>query len=156
MEHGSKALTLLLVEDSAADVYLVREALRWEGLVVELQVAEDGEAATQILDRAESEPPDLALVDLNIPRKTGIEVLEQIRRSPRCKAIPVIVISSSDSAADRQRAFAAGAVEYFHKPSTLDEFLSLGRLVRALCPEDPRERSQQRVTQQSRGSDDNG
>jgi len=129
------AVTLLLVEDSAADVYLVREALQAEGLRFRLEVAEDGEVASRILDRVEAEidpPPHLALLDLNVPRKGGIQVLERMRRIPRCQRVPVIVISSSDSPVDRERALAAGAAEYFHKSSSLNEFMRLGRLVRAL------------------------
>ena len=135
MDGETSDVTLLLVEDSAADVYLVREALEAEGLHFLLKVAEDGEIASRILERVEAEidpPPQLALLDLNLPRKNGIQVLEQMRRSPRCGRIPVIVISSSNSPQDRQRALEAGAAEYFHKSSELDEFMRLGRLVRTL------------------------
>ena len=135
MDSETSGVTLLLVEDSAADVYLVREALEAEGLRFLLKVAEDGEIAFRILERVEAEidpPPNLALLDLNVPRKNGFQVLEQMRRGPRCGRIPVIVISSSDSPRDRQRALDAGAAVYFHKSSELDEFMRLGPLVRAL------------------------
>jgi len=138
MGDGPAPLNLLLVEDSPADVFLVREAMETEGLPFRLVLAEDGEAAMQVLNRvdAETEPaPHVLLVDLNVPRRDGIQVLERARRSPVCGGIPVIVISSSDSPADRQRAFALGASEYFRKPSTLDEFMQLGRIVRMVaCP----------------------
>jgi len=135
MDDEGNAVRLLLVEDSPADVYLVREAMKTEGLECRLQVAEDGEMAIQILNRvdAETDPaPNLLLVDLNVPRRDGIQVLQRMRQSPRYAGIPVIVISSSDSQADRERALAMGATEYFRKPSTLDEFMKLGRLVRTL------------------------
>ncbi|HUA58394.1 MAG TPA: response regulator [Verrucomicrobiae bacterium] len=135
MDDEGNAVHLLLVEDSPADVYLVREAMKTEGLECRLQVAEDGEMAIQILNRvdAETDPaPNLLLVDLNVPRRDGIQVLQRMRQSPRYAGIPVIVISSSDSQADRERALAMGATEYFRKPSTLDEFMKLGRLVRTL------------------------
>jgi len=135
MAQEGNSMHLLLVEDSPADVYLVREAIMTEGLEFRLQVAEDGEAAFQILNRvdADTDPaPNLLMVDLNIPRRDGIQVLQRMRQSPRCASIPVIVISSSDSPADRQRALAMGATEYFRKPSTLAEFMKLGQMVRTL------------------------
>lgn len=126
------AVNLLLVEDSPADVYLVREAMKAEGVPFHMQVADDGELALEILDHVEAEedpPPDVLLLDLNVPRRDGIQILERIRHSSRCRGIPVVVISSSDSPIDRQRALALGATQYFRKPSTLDEFMQLGRLV---------------------------
>jgi CheY-like chemotaxis protein len=128
-------LRLLLVEDSPADVFLVKEALREEGLNCEVEVAEDGEAAIAILDRVdargEGSPPNLLVVDLNLPRVDGSRVLERLRQSPRCGGIPVIVISSSDSADDRRQATMLAA-EYFRKPSDLDQFMRLGKLIRSL------------------------
>jgi CheY-like chemotaxis protein len=128
-------LRLLLVEDSPADVFLVKEALREEGLNCEVEVAEDGEAAIAILDRVdgpgEGSPPNLLVVDLNLPRVDGSRVLERLRQSPRCGGIPVIVISSSDSMDDRRQATQLAA-EYFRKPSDLDQFMRLGKLIRSL------------------------
>jgi CheY-like chemotaxis protein len=127
---------MLLVEDSPADVYLVKEILESEGLRFQLVVASDGEAAIHMLDRLDegSEPdaPTLLLLDLNVPRKSGTQVLERLRRSPRCGRIPVVMMSSSDSPADRQRAIDMGATEYFCKPSTLKEFMQLGKIIRRL------------------------
>ena len=129
-------IRLLLVEDSPADVYLVKEAMRAEGSPFHLEVADNGETAIEILDRVDAdatEPaPGLLLLDLNVPRKDGTQVLERLRHSPRCGEIPVIMISSSDSPAERQRAFALGVTEYFRKPSNLNEFMQLGKLVRRL------------------------
>jgi CheY-like chemotaxis protein len=129
-------IRLLLVEDSPADVYLVREAMKREGLNFCLDVAGNGETAIQILNRVDAdakEPaPGLLLVDLNVPRKDGAEVLDRLRHSPRCGGIPVIMISSSDSPKDRRRALDLGATEYFLKPSSLAEMMSLGKMVRRL------------------------
>lgn len=137
IDAGSEPIKMLLVEDSPADAFLVQEAIRAEGLPVRLQIAEDGEAAIQLLDRLDSQethhPLDLLLLDINIPRQDGNAVLQHLRRSTRCGDIPVIMISSSDSPRDRKRAFELGATEYFHKPSNLDEFMRLGKLVRRLC-----------------------
>jgi CheY-like chemotaxis protein len=129
-------LRLLVVEDSPADVFLVREAVREEGLECEVEVAEDGESALAILNRVDSamddSTPNLVLLDLNLPRTDGIDVLRRLRQSPRCAGIPAIVISSSDSPQDREQALKLGANEYFRKPSSLDEFMRLGKLIRTL------------------------
>lgn len=133
----AEPLRLLLVEDSPADVFLVKEALREEGLAFELRLVEDGEAAIEILDQLDSDPlknshvPNLLLLDLNVPRKSGIQVLERFHQISRCANIPVIVISSSDSPAERQRVIELGACEYFRKPSSLTEFMTLGKVIRA-------------------------
>jgi CheY-like chemotaxis protein len=135
MMQDAEKIRLLLVEDSPADVYLVREAMRQEGLPVILEVADNGERAIDILeevDRAGGQPLDLMLLDLNVPRKDGTQVLERLRSSPRCGEIPVVMISSSDSPRDQQRAFELGVTEYFRKPSSLVEFMKLGKVVRRL------------------------
>jgi chemotaxis family two-component system response regulator Rcp1 len=132
----TEEVSMLLVEDSPADVYLVREIMEGEGLRFQLKVATDGEAAIRMLDQldegTDSDVPTLLLLDVNVPRKSGPQVLERLRRSPRCGGIPVVMMSSSDSAADRQRALDLGATEYFCKPSTLKEFMQLGKIIRRL------------------------
>jgi CheY-like chemotaxis protein len=136
MNPEADTLCLLLVEDSPADVYLVREAMQHEGLKVDMEVAEDGERAIEILDQVDAgnfrRAPEVILLDINVPRRTGNQVLERIRRSPRCARVPVVMISSSDSPAERNRAFKLGADAYFRKPSNLAEFMELGKLVREL------------------------
>jgi CheY-like chemotaxis protein len=127
-------LSLLLVEDSPADVYLVREAMRREGLKVHWDIADDGEWAIRMIDEVDSNAstpcPDVLMLDLNVPRRTCDEVLERIRQSPRLARSPVVIMTSSESAADRDRLMKLGATEYFRKPSNLREFMKLGRLVR--------------------------
>jgi CheY-like chemotaxis protein len=127
---------LLLVEDSPADVYLVQEAVRQEGLDYEWGVAEDGESAIHLIDMLDADAhvsaPNILLLDINIPRRTGNQVLQRFRSSTRCSNVPVVMISSSDSAPERQRARDLGANEYFRKPSSLDEFMLLGAIVRRL------------------------
>jgi len=127
-------LSLLLVEDSPADVYLVREAMRREGLRVDWDIADDGELAIRRIDEVDSNAsapcPDVLLLDLNVPRRTGDEVLERIRQSPRLAHTPVVIMTSSAAPADRDRLMKLGATEYFRKPSNLRDFMKLGRLVR--------------------------
>ena len=130
------ALMLLLVEDNPADVFLVRESLREEGLDCDLQVADDGEQALQFFERVDTgsqTPPDLLLLDLNVPRVGGEQVLERLRKTRQCAGIAVVVITSSESPHDRQKAKDLGADEYFRKPTNLDEFMALGKLVRRLA-----------------------
>jgi CheY-like chemotaxis protein len=137
MKSEAERLSLFLVEDSPADVFLVEEAMRQEGLDFKIEVAADGEMAMQMVERMDREtetpPPGVMLLDINLPRCTGDEILERVRRSPRCASVPVVVISSSDSPAERRRAFELGANAYFRKPSSLNEFLALGKLVRQLA-----------------------
>ncbi|HEX5432567.1 MAG TPA: response regulator [Bryobacteraceae bacterium] len=135
-KNHPKQLNLLLVEDSPADVYLVQEAIRQEGLDVQMQVIQDGEQALALLDRIEEAGapcPSAFLLDLNLPRKTGQEILGKMRSGERCGKIPVLVITSSDAPGDRKRAMDLGAADYFVKPSRLDEFMSLGKIVRSVC-----------------------
>jgi CheY-like chemotaxis protein len=133
-EASSDEVSILLIEDNPADVFLVEEAIKTEELSYRLTHAADGERAIALvrqLEEDESLPcPALLLLDLNLPRKSGDEVLERLRASERCKNIPVIVLTSSDSAADREKARRLGANAYFRKPSDLDEFLRLGAVIK--------------------------
>src|ERR1700692_1980050 len=100
-------LMLLLVEDNPADVFLVREALREESLNCDLEVVDDGEQAIQFFERVDAggqAPPDLLLLDLNVPRIGGEKVLERARKTRPCAGTLVVVITSSDSPRDRQKA----------------------------------------------------
>jgi CheY-like chemotaxis protein len=125
---------ILVVEDNPADVYLIREAVRHYGINHELRFLDNGEKANGVIDSIDqdgSQPcPDLVLLDLNLPRITGIEVLQHIRRSSRCHRTPVIILTSSDAPADRDAAERFGAGEYFRKPVELEPFLELGAVVK--------------------------
>ena len=107
-------LNLLLAEDNLPDVLLVREVIRKENLAVDVHVASDGQKAIEFIERAEQDSnapcPHLLLLDLNLPKKDGFEVLQRLRATERCKDIPVVVITSSDSPNDRRQA-AAGHEE---------------------------------------------
>jgi CheY-like chemotaxis protein len=129
-------MTILLVEDNPGDVFLVRRALEKQEMSFNLVVVEDGQAALHFLDRVDSDAttpcPDLALVDLNLPRATGSRILLRIRQSPLCAVIPVIVVTSSDSPLDHEAAAKLGANKYFQKPGDLAGFMQLGGIVRRL------------------------
>lgn len=127
-------ITILLAEDNPGDVFLVRRALEKNELRAELVVVEDGQAAIRYMDRVDLDDsmssPDLALLDLNLPRATGNRVLLRIRQSNRCGRIPIIIVTSSDSPLDRAAAAQLGASDYFQKPGDLAGFMRLGQVVR--------------------------
>ena len=129
-------MRILLVEDKAGDVFLVRRALEKRGLRHEITVARDGEEAMRMLDQAEKTPsgelPELVLLDLNLPKVNGVQILSRLRHTPAFAETPVIVITSSDSPADRERALSLGANVYFRKPTDLDSFMQFGRVVEEL------------------------
>jgi CheY-like chemotaxis protein len=130
----SSPITILLAEDNPGDVFLVRRALEKHGLSVELVIVEDGQAALRYVERVDTDDsvfsPDLALLDLNLPRATGNRILKRIRQSQRCSGIPIIIITSSDSPLDRDAAAKLGATGYFQKPGDLAGFMQLGQIVR--------------------------
>ena len=130
---------LLIAEDNPADVGLIRMALAQHGVKSELHVIQDGETAVRFIERVESDGsancPALAIVDLNLPRLGGDEILRRVRASKKWHAVPVIVMSSSLSPRDRAEALNYGASAYFSKPSDLEQFLTLGALVKANLPE---------------------
>jgi CheY-like chemotaxis protein len=117
---------ILLAEDNPADVYLIREALREHGVECAVRVASDGKEVLGIISDEATVPPDLIILDLNIPRHDGLEILERLRQSARLARVPVVVLTSSDSPQDRLVATVLGARRYFRKPSSLDQFLALG------------------------------
>jgi CheY-like chemotaxis protein len=123
---------IVVVEDNEADVDLLRYALGASEVKAQIRVLTDGEEAFRFLDEVESgkvEPPALFVLDLNLPRVPGWQVLERIRRSPVCRDIAVVVLSSSSADADRQDAVRLGASRYITKPSDLDEYLTVGKQI---------------------------
>jgi two-component system, chemotaxis family, response regulator Rcp1 len=114
--------SILLVEDNAGDVRLTREALREAELSVELTAVPDGEQALAFL---RNERPDLVLLDLNLPKKNGLEVLEEIRHDPALRTTPVIMLTTSSSARDVTASYDRGVNGYVVKPLDLDDFTEL-------------------------------
>jgi len=120
------------VEDNPADVYLIEEALRTHGVECDMKWLRDGEQAlTWLADNGDA-CPDLVLLDLNLPRVDGKEVLARIRRTPRLSATRVAIMTSSDSPQDRREMADLGADCYIKKPPTLDEFLEVGNTIKNL------------------------
>jgi chemotaxis family two-component system response regulator Rcp1 len=129
----SRAVEVLLVEDNPADVRLTQEALKDGRVLVNLTVASDGVEAIDILKRAgphtSKARPDLILLDLNLPRKNGREVLEEIKADDDLKRIPVIVMTTSKAEQDIYKAYNLNANCYVTKPVDLDEFLNVVRSI---------------------------
>ncbi len=132
-----KDLIILVAEDNPADVVLIREALDEHGVNYSLSAFEDGAETASFLEAIQLDTdlrrPDLALLDLNLPKVEGYELLRIIRAHPVCSKIPVIIVTSSDSIEDRQTAARMGASDYFRKPPSLEEFMKLGGLVKDLA-----------------------
>ena len=126
---GAAAIEVLLVEDSAGDVRLTREAFKDAKVHINLHVASDGIDAMAFLRRegehANVPRPDLILLDLNLPKKDGREVLKEIKESPALKSIPVVILTTSASDADILRSYRLHANCYITKPVDLDGFLKV-------------------------------
>ena len=122
-------IEILLVEDSAGDVELTREAFIDAKVHIHLHVAGDGTEAMAFLRRegehAHAPRPDLILLDLNLPKKDGREVLEEIKASPALQTIPVVILTTSASEADILRSYRLHANCYITKPVDLDGFLKV-------------------------------
>lgn len=120
---------ILLVEDSPGDVRLTREALKDAKVHVDLSVASDGTEAMAFLRRegayANAPRPELILLDLNLPKKDGREVLKEIKEDPSLKTIPVVVLTTSAADEDVMRSYESHANCYITKPVDLDGFLKV-------------------------------
>jgi DNA-binding response OmpR family regulator len=122
---------ILLIEDNPGDVELVREALQSGKMLNRISVATDGEAAMAFLNRArgfEDAPrPDLILLDLNLPKKDGFEVLREVKAHPAVSRVPVVILTSSQAERDILKSYDLRANCFISKPVEVDEFLAVVR-----------------------------
>lgn len=118
---------ILLVEDNPVDVDLTKRALRRHRMMSELIVARDGEEAVNLFDQWEAgeNVPKLILLDLKLPRLTGLEVLERIKQHPTFSSIPVVVLTTSRDDGDVKNAYQLGVNSYIVKPVDFDKFLEV-------------------------------
>jgi CheY-like chemotaxis protein len=126
---------IVLIEDNAGDVFLIKHALERNSIECELVRYEDGEAAMKALSASAetSVHADLILLDLNLPRRDGREILRVAKEHPALARTPIAVITSSFSATDREEALKGGAARYIHKPSSLAGFVDdVGSAIKAL------------------------
>ena len=115
---------ILLVEDNADDVELTVSVLKEHWTAAEVAVVEDGvEALAYIAKRV----PDLMLVDLKLPRMSGLELLRRVRGDPKVRHVPIVILTSSIEEEDVANSYAAGANSYVRKPVDYDEFVAIAR-----------------------------
>ena len=131
MNLAKQTIDILLVEDNPADVALTREGFREGNFDNNLHVARDGFEAIAFLRRqdpfADAPRPDLILLDLNLPRMNGREVLSEIKNDDRLKSIPVVVLTTSQADEDVSKAYALHANAYMNKPVGFDGFVAVAR-----------------------------
>ncbi|MBV8841485.1 MAG: response regulator [Bryobacterales bacterium] len=127
-------IRIVVAEDNPGDAYLLEQALRREPQLCELRFFEDGEEAFRFLSRmepyADAQRPDLIVLDLNLPKRDGWELLQFIRHDETLKSVPVAVISSAP--ADLAKQSLQQANRYIKKPMRLDEYMQIGRQILAL------------------------
>jgi len=142
---NSERWNIVLVEDHDPDVFLIKEALVAHRIECEITHFRDSEEAVKRLCNGQPSElipvPDLILLDLNMPRIPGIEVLKCIRETARLRQVPVAILTSSHSPIDRREAAMAGATIYIRKQPVLDEFLNtvgatVSKLLNGTVPQD--------------------
>lgn len=125
--------SILLVEDNPDDIALMLHALSDNQIANPVVVVEDGEQALQTLfgaaGQAERGGPALILLDLNLPKRNGLEVLRELRNHPNTRLVPVVILTSSLEPSDRLNAYQAGANSYLRKPVDFDEFVHVAQQV---------------------------
>jgi chemotaxis family two-component system response regulator Rcp1 len=134
-QRNGKPIEILLIEDNPGDVRLTKEVLKEGKVRNNLQVVGDGVEAMAYLHRENSYTkaprPDLILLDLNLPKKDGREVLQEIKADHQLKRIPVVVLTTSDADEDILKSYNLSANCYITKPVDLDQFISVIRSVEA-------------------------
>ena len=128
-----KPIEILLVEDNIGDIRLTEEALKESNLIVNLHVARDGMEAMEFLrgegGQANAPAPDLILLDLNLPRKDGREVLQEIKNDADLKRIPVVVLTTSEAESDIITTYGFHANCYINKPVDMDQFIKIVQML---------------------------
>jgi chemotaxis family two-component system response regulator Rcp1 len=129
MKRNVETIDILLVEDNPGDVRLTREALKDAKVLNDVHVVQDGVEAMQFLHRegayANKPTPDLILLDLNLPKKDGREVLAEIKQDPKLKRIPVVILTTSKADEDIIKSYNLHANAYITKPVDLNRFIEI-------------------------------
>lgn len=125
------AVPILLVEDSPSDAAILQAAFEDSGYEGNIQIATNGVEAIQVLEKTgldnDIEKPQLILLDLNLPKKSGLEVLEEIKQNPLWKQIPIVVLSSSSSKSDIDRSYQLHANAYLSKPREFSGYQAIAQ-----------------------------
>jgi CheY-like chemotaxis protein len=147
------SINILLVEDNEGDILLTKEAFEETNFPICLSVAKDGKEAIDFLAKCDNSPgsilPDIVLLDINLPKKNGHEVLQFIKEDPNLKHIPVIILTTSSSQRDINLSYNNHANSYITKPVDVNEFftmikalenfwLSIARLPKKILHDDKR------------------
>jgi len=129
----AKPVQMLLVEDNPGDIRLTKETLRDAKIIVDLHVVEDGVEALAFLRQegkyASVPCPDLVLLDLNLPKKDGREVLAEIKQDPNLRRIPVVVLTISSAEEDILKSYNLYANAYVNKPLNLEQFAKITKAI---------------------------
>lgn len=129
MVKKTRPISVLLVEDNPGDVRLTKEAFKEGKIAVNLSVVMDGVEATKYLNKegeyADVPTPDLILLDLNLPKKDGREVLQDIKTDPKLKRIPVVILTTSNAEQDIMHSYDLHANCYINKPVDFDKFFDV-------------------------------
>jgi CheY-like chemotaxis protein len=130
-----RPVEVLLIEDNPGDVRLLQEAFRELQANIHLQIARDGAEGIEAVEKQAANGtriwPDLILLDLNLPKISGHDVLARIKSDPRTRRIPIIVLTSSRAEVDVRRAYDSHANAYLRKPSTLDDLISAANQIKS-------------------------
>ena len=129
MNRQNNEINILLAEDNPGDVFIIKQALNQNGLPCQLAHVSDGEEMMKFLYQQEnyrnSVRPDLILLDLNLPKKHGFDVLKEIKQDEELKTIPIVILTSSKSEKDIIESYSLHASCYLTKPVDLSEFMAV-------------------------------
>lgn len=127
---------IILAEDNLADIFLVKESFRQHNIDCALSIVSDGEDAMRVIDQFDNDadaPRVAAIVlDLNLPKCGGDEIIQRLRQSERLVSVPVVIMTSSEAPKDKALVHQIVSGCYFRKSASLDEFLTLGAVVKAM------------------------
>jgi len=123
--RASELVEILLVDDNPTDVMMTKEALAWHKIVNPLHVAQDGVEAMEFLQHRSDKLPGLIILDLNLPRKNGREVLQEIKNDPQLRTIPVVILSTSKAEEDILKSYGLHANCYITKPVDFNKFIEV-------------------------------
>lgn len=133
MHTTTRKIEILLIEDNPADVRLIREAFKDSKIIRNLHVAVDGETALEYLSKAGENGlnlrPDLIFLDLNLPKRTGLQVLEDIKTNPLLRSIPIVVLTTSNSEEHVYSSYNLNANCYITKPVDYDQFINVVKVI---------------------------
>ena len=129
MEEKVKVANILLVEDNAADIALTKKAIEKSKIVNNLSITRDGEEAMDFLYKkgkySDAKKPDLIILDLNLPKKDGREILEEVKKDEDLKKIPVVILTTSNAEKDILKTYNLYANCYITKPLDFDQFIAI-------------------------------